>query len=310
MRNDLLSKKEQLYAIKTDKGIPHILDEAYRILGNPILTHDMEYKAIAYTENTVTDDPIWNEFETTGMVGYDRLIFYRDECFFELAANAKKITFLLSDKLKYDRIYGKLFTKNDIQIACICMVACYNSFEDGTSKLFEIVCDILNKEFSISEYYQAYGQAYLEALISQIIEESIEDKEIYMSSSIYIGLKDYIRVAVVDIAQCDPKYTKLACFRDMFKQARPDFKYAIYSNYIVIIMSSDIAPIRIDDLDKLYGIFEQYNICAGISRCFENLNELPKYYNEAVNVLNHMLKSGSKHRFFLYDDIFTSSFDD
>jgi len=304
----LLNKKEQLQKINNGKGIQHILDEAYRILDNPILIHDMDYKLIAYTENTVHDDPIWNEYETTGMVGYDRLVFYEEEGFLEICADAKKTTFLLSDKLKYDRIYGKLFTNNDIQIGCICMVACYNSFEDGTSKLFEIVCDILNKEFSISEYYQAYGQAYMETLISQIIEESIED--IYMSSSIYIGLKDYIRVAVVDITQCDPKHTKLACFRDMFKQARPDFKYAVYSNYIVIIMSSDIAPIRIDDLDKLYGIFEQNNICAGISRCFENLNELPKYYNEAVNVLNHMLKSGSKHRFFLYDDIFTSSSDD
>jgi len=284
MNSNLASKIKRLKSIKNGKGVQHILDEAYKILENPILTHDMEYKVIATTENIVTDDPIWNEFESTGMVGYDRLVFYKEEFFFELAANAKKITFLFSDKLKYDRIYGKLFTENKIQIGCACMVACYNPFDDDSSELFEVACDILNKEFCLSKFYQTYGQTYMETLVSQLIEDSIEDKSLYIAhmESIYISLKSHLYLAVVDMTQCNPTYTKLVYFRDMFKQVRPDFKYAIYSKYIVIFISSDNATLFIDDFDKLYGIFEQNNLCVGVSRCFENLSELSKYFNEAV----------------------------
>lgn len=287
-----LDKMEQIKQIKNGKGVQYILDEAYRILENPILVHDMDYKVIAYTENKVNDDSIWNEFETTGMVGHDRLVFYRDECFFEMAANAKKITFLFSNKLKYDRIFGKLFTKNNIQIGCVCMVACYKPFEADDPKLFETVCDILNKEFCESEFYQQYGQEYMETLISQLIEDKIENKELYTAhiESIYIGLKANLHLIVADIVQCDPTYKKLVYFRDLFKKLRPDFKYVIYSNYIMIIMSSDEGILNIEkDLNELYGCFEQNKIHIGISNCFENIFDLPKYYNEAVAALNYGL---------------------
>lgn len=297
------SKADLLQALKIGNGIQYLLNEACKILGNPILTHDMDYKTIAYTENIVTDEPIWNEFVTTGMVGYDRLLFYKDECFFEAAANAKKITFLLSDKLKYDRIFGKLFTKNSIQIGCACMVACYKPFEDDTPELFEIFCDILSKEFCKSKFYQNYGQAYMETLLTQLIEKRIIDADLYTAQieSVYIGFDSILRVAIADISQFDPEYTKLEYFRDLFKHARPDYKYAIYSQYIVIIMSSkkEIFDAK-EALNKLNTLFNQRNIYVGISSGFENLFELQKYYAEAVNALHDGFKSESPQRVFLY----------
>jgi len=295
---------EQIIAITNGKGVQYILDEAYRILGNPILTHDMEYKVIAYNENE-TDDPIWNEFMTTGMVGHDRLVFYRDECFFEMAADAGKITFLLSDKLKYDRLFGKLFTKDSIQIGCACMTATEKPFEEVDPILFEIVCDILNKEFCNSELYQSYGQAYMETLIGQLIENNIEDIGFYIATieSLYIGLKSILRVAVLDINQCNPTYTKLTYFRDIFKQAQPDFKYAVFSNYILILMSSDSTILHIEDLNKLYTLFEKNNMYIGISDCFENLFDLREHYKEAISALNHGLKNNGRQRIFLYDEM-------
>lgn len=308
--NKPTNKIEQLRAIKTGKGVQHILDEAYIIFGNPILAHDMDYKVIAKTEMPITDDPIWNEFETTGMVGHDRLVFFRDECFFEMAANAKKITFLLSDKLKYDRIHGKLFTKNYIQVGCACIVECCHPFEDDTPEFFEILCSILDKELSKSELFRNYGQTYMETLVEKLIENSIEDINILTAhiESIYIGTKPNLYLAVADITQCDPTHTNLAYFRDLFKQTQPAFKYAIYSNYIVIIISSDDATLHVKkDLNRLNRLFEQHNIYAGISSCFENLLELRKYYTEAVNALNGGLKNDGTQRTFQYKEIIQDS---
>jgi len=304
--DDLSNRKEQIIKIKNGKGIQYILDEAYRILGNPILTHDMDYNVIAYSENPVTDDPIWNEFETTGMVGRDRQVFYKEECFYELCANAKKTVFLLSDELKYNRIFGKLFTKYNIQVAVACMVECYNPFEDDTPELFEIVCDILSKELSKSEFYLNYGRAYMDTLIGQLIENSIEDIELYIAhiESIYITTKSNLYLAVADITQYDPTHTKLAYFRGLFKQTRPDFKYAIYSKYIVIVISTDETNFHVKkDFNRLFWLFEYYNIFTGISNSFENIFELPQRYDEAVNALNHGLKSNSGQRIFLSGDI-------
>lgn len=300
--SELNNKMEQIKAIKTRRGIQYILDEACKILGNPIITYNMEYKVIAYTENTVTDDPIWNESQTTGMVGRDRLLFCRDECFAERAADTKKIIFLSSDKLKYNRIFGKL-SINNIQVGYACLVTCYKPFENTDPKLFMIVCDILNKELCESEFYQNYGQIYLETLVSNLIEGNHGDINLISHiESIYLGLKGILRLAVVDISQCDPTYTKLAYFRDIFKQTRPDFKYVIYSNYIVGLFSCDHTVLEIEPIIKLYILFEQNNLYAGISNCFEKIYDLPHYYNQAINALNHGLKN-NKQRIFLYNEI-------
>ena len=301
--SDQLNKMEKINSLKNGRGVQYLLNEAYKILGNPILVHDMEYKIIAYTENIVTDDPIWNEFTTTGTVGRERLEFYKNEKFYYAAANAKKVTFLISDKLKYERILGKLFNSDNIQIG-IASIEAHTPFPDDILKLFECFCSVLNKEFSKSEYYRIYGQEYQEILINKLIEGDIEDKEIYTAhvESVYMNLKKYLYLAVVDTVQCDPEHIRLPYFRDLFKKTQPAFKYCLHSDYVVIIISSDDEIFCVKkDLNKLNRIFKQNNVYAGISGCFENLFELKKYYTEAVHALNCGLKSNGLQQVFLYD---------
>lgn len=302
--NTQKSKIEQLQALKIGKGIQYLLNEAYKILGNPILANDMEFRLIARSENIVTDDPIWNEITTAGTVSRDRLEFYKNESFLDAVANARKITFLISDKLKYDRIIGKLFNSDKIQIG-IASIEAHQPFGDDTPELFECFCDILNKEIAKSEYFRNYGQQYQEFLINKLIEGRIEDKELYAAhvESIYMNLKDHLYLAVVDTARNDAEHTGLSYFRDLFKHAQRAFKYSVYADYIVIIMSSDYAVLDIkEDLRKLNRLFKQHNLYAGISGCFNNLFELRKYYIEALSALNRGLKGDSGQRVFYYNE--------
>lgn len=306
MGERLSDKLEQLKAIESGGGVQHLLNEAHKILGNPIIMHDMEYKLMAHTENIVTDDPIWNELVTTDTVTPDRLELYKDEGFFDAVANAEKVTYLISDKLKYDRIFGKLFIKDLFQVGCVVITACDKTFEDDDLELFEVFCDILSEELSRDEFYQNYGQTYLETLVGKLIDGDIEDKKLYIAhvESIYHHCKENLYLTVVDIAKCDPEYTRLAYFRDFFKRTQPCFEYAVYSNFIVIIVSTDDVTLNVEKgLNGLNGLFEEYNLYAGVSSRFDNLFELRKYYKEAVSALNHGLSGGSGRRIFLFDEI-------
>lgn len=305
MSVNLPDKSERLKAIESGKGIQYILDEAYRILGNPILMHDMEYKVIAYTEGITTDDPIWNEFVTDGTVSDKTIKLFKEEGFIDAVANTRKITLMISDRLKHERISGKIFVKDNIRVANLVVVACNKRFEIGDYPLIETLCEIVSAELCKSEFYQSYGQTYQEDLLKKLIEGSIEDQRLYMAriENISEGLKDYFYLAVAEGPLCDaPEYAQLAYFRDQFKQVQGEFKYIIYSNYIVIIMSTDAATLNIKrDLKKLNQFFVENNIYAGVSNRFHNLFELRKYYIEAVNALRHGLKMNESQWFFSYD---------
>lgn len=287
-------KEKQLQSLQSGKGIQYLLNEAYQIFGNPLSMHDMDDKMIAYTENVLTDDPYWNESVTSGTVSNDTLELFRTEYFIYDIANAKTVTFLISDKLKYDRIFGKIFINDNFRVANLSMIACNKPFEDSDPMMFEEFCKILSSEFSNIEYYQSYGKAYQEKLVSQMIDGSITDKNYYLArvEDIYKGLKPYLYLAVADIPPCDCECTKFEYFCALFKQAQPEFKYYIYSNYVVIIMSSVNMPLNAErEMGKLFCLFEQYHIKVGISSHFENLFELRKYYMEAVDALKHSNES-------------------
>lgn len=305
MSEHLSAQWEQLKALEKGRGVQYLLNEAYKIFGNPVLAHDMEYKLIACTENIVTDDPIWNEFITTGTIDSKWLEFYKNEGFFDAAANTKKMTFLISDKLKYHRIYVKLFNRNGTQVGCVVLKACDKPFKEEDPELFEYFCDIFSEELCQDEYYQNYGQEYLNTLVAKLIMGEVKDREIYEAhvESIYMHCKDNLYLAVADISKSDPTYSRLLFFRDLSKLTQPAFRYAIFDNYIVIIISTDDIALNVKrDLKQLNALFKENDIYAGVSSCFDNLFELNKYYDEAVRTLKNGLKSNGSQRIFLFEE--------
>lgn len=301
--SDQNSKLEKIKKIKGGSGIQNLLNEAYQIFGNPLVMFNTEYNLLAYT-NDIGDDPILNEIVATGTFSFESQKFFMEEGFGDAVANAKTVTFLISKKLKYDRIYGKLFSKNNIHVANLIILESNKTFEEEDLAAFEIFCELLSREIIKSEFYQTYGKIFQETYIRKLIDGDIKEKGIYTAhiSVIYNGLKTNLHLAVADITKCDPGYTRLCYFRDLFRQLQPGCRYAIYNNYIVFIINTDTELNIKKDLKKLIKIIEENNIYVGISKCFENLFQLRQYYLEAVDALNNGLKTDEDQRIFLFDE--------
>ena len=201
--NILNIKTKQLNEIENGRGIQYILNKTHEIMGNPVLIFDMEYNLITASTDGINDDPIWCEFMTHGKLSDDTLEFFKNESFIDSVANCTQfdgVTYLFSSKLKYNRIFGQLYNKDQLPVADLVMVACENPFEDCTPELIKTVCDIISKEISQDEYYQSYGQNYQDDIIKKLIEDNIRDKGVYSGhvSNIEKGLKPNISLAVAD----------------------------------------------------------------------------------------------------------------
>ena len=291
--NSLDIKIKQLKEIENGKGVQHVLDRVHEIMGNPALIFDMEYRLIASPTNSINDDPIWYEFMTYGKLNNETIEFFKNESFIDSVANCTQfdgVTYLFSSKLKYNRIFGQLYDKEQLPVADLVMVACENPFEEYTPELIKAVCNILSEEIGLDKYYQSYSQSYQDGIIEKLIEGSIDDKGIYSGhvSNIDKGLKTNIFIAVADVTQSRYEKANLLYFRDLLKLTEPSFKYSIYSDYIVMLISSNHAKLKVKrELNNLLQLFERENIHVGISSCFENLFDLRRYYLEAVYALYH-----------------------
>jgi len=299
-------KKRQLESLQTGRGVNYLLNEAYRILGNPIVMFDTSYIMLACVEGVVTDDWLWNEIVTLGTFSHETIDFFNTECFIEAYAQSDVVALLKSDKLKYDRVNGKLFDKDGIQLGNINVTACQKPFEEGDAKLIEMLCEVLSVELQNSEFYQKIDRVYQETLLNELIDGKIPDNEIVKTkiAELYEELKSNLYIAVVDTTQYEQTGTHLAYFRDLFKKLQAEYCYYIHLNYIMFIISTDHPILCIErKLSKLNEFFLRYEIYAGISSSFHNLLELRKYYREAINALNYGLKGGKNRQIYRYDNI-------
>lgn len=292
-----MSKVEQMKNLKTGNGIQYLLDEGHKILGNPINTFDTDYNLIAYADASV-DDRFWIELTTTGTFCKESQLFFMKECFTDDVANADKLALMKSDKLKYDRILGHIFNGHGLKVGNVLMLECDEAFTQDTVAAFDMLTALLTKEISKDAFYIAYGQAWQSAMIKKLIDGDFEEKALYSPhlQTLYFGFKEQLYLAVVDIGKASEAHGGQEYFVDLFRQKRNDFKYAIYGNDIIMIISTDYKAFNAKrELQGLAEYFEQENLYAGISSCFANLFELRKQYREAVEALNGLKRNGARH---------------
>jgi len=310
--SEILYLNEQAELMRTLSGsivksIQDIFEKAYKEIGNPIALFDTSYNLLANTVNRVNDDVLWNELTKKGTFSHETVNFFNTEHFIDEVAKTELISILKSDKLKYDRASAKIYNKDGIHIANILVLACYKSIEDKDLKRIEEFCKCLSNELQHSEYNQKIGKVFEESFIKDLIEGKVSKKNqtIKKLEDLYVSQKSNLYVAVIDITNYENTLTHLAYFRDLLGKIQSEFKYYIYLNNIVAIISTNNQILNIrDDLKKLKEFFAKNNIQMGISSDFQNLFELRKYYKQALNALNYGLLDTLKNEqhIFEYDN--------
>ena len=300
-----MSKLEQIKALRKGQGIQYLLDAAYKIFHNPITMFDTNYTLKAYTDVS-SDDPLWNELISTGTFSMETQQFFAKESFIEYVANANKPVILKSSQLKYDRVLGNIFNREHIKVANLVMVWCETTFKAEDTEAFEELTDKITSEIHDDEYFTEYGRAYHESIIIKLLDGVIKDPIIFTDyvQIFYEGFEDYLYVAVVDITRNNLRtesltteadhHNRLMYFKNLLKGMYRSFKYAIYSDYIVMVMSSKHKDFYEGIFfDKDNNPFKQNNLFVGISSSFENPYELREYYDEAVVTLRNGIKKNN-----------------
>ena len=299
-----MSKLGQIKAIKKDNDIHFLLDAAYKILQNPIAMFDTDYSLIAYTDVT-TDDPLWNELVSTRTFSMETQGFFVSEYFTYEVSNADKVVTLKSDELKYDRVLANVFNKDRIKVANLVMLESNVSFSADHLIAFSAFADKITEKIRNDEYFTAYGRSYHESLIVRLLDGKIKDTRIYAPhiQILFDGFENNLFLAALGPRQEDGNCDRLAEIRDLLMERSKNSKFAIYSGYIIMIMSTKQDRFSSKKFTNKHGdLLEQNNIYVGVSSCFENLYELRKYFDEAVVAQKTGAETGSDQRIFLYNN--------
>ena len=301
-----MSKLEQVMALENHFGIQYLLDSAYRILNNPIYMIDINYNMLAYTGLSI-DDPHWDEVVTTGTLSSETMEVLANEGLIEDITNAEKIALLRNEKLRYTKATCHLRNRDQFNVGLIMMSECDTSFDEECLTVFQALADRITEEIQDYEYFSLLEMTYHENKINMLLDGTVQNPLMYNphAQALYEGFEDYLYVAVVKTrrnALLESVYRrKLVYYQSLLKTKYPSFKYSVYEDHIVILMSSRYNYFySVPFISAYASLFEQNGLYMGISDSFENIYELRKYYDQAVDALTDGMISKDNQRIFLY----------
>ena len=303
-----MSKLEQIKAIENGNGIQYLLNSAYRIFNNPLFMIDSNYNMIAITDVPV-DEPNWKELTTTGTFSQKTIELLANEGLIEDISNAERTVILRSDKLKYTKMAGHIFNRDTIRVGLVMMSEYNTPFDAENIAAFEALADKITCEIRDYDYFTMLAMTFYEDKINLLLDGSVKNPLLYnpQAQILYDGFEDYLYVAVVSAARNDilenVHHSRLEYFKSMLKTKYKLFKYSVYGDYIVMLMSSKHKYFYGEPFFAAHAdLFEQNGLTIGISSSFENMYELRQYYDQAVAALTKGLAGKEDKRFFLHND--------
>ena len=299
-----MDKVEQVRAIENGNGIQFLLNSAYMILNNPIYVIDINYNLLAHTDVSI-DDPNWIELITTGSFSMRTLEILANEGLIESITNAGKTVLMRSKKLKYAKMAGHFFNRDNINVGLAMLTEFNAPFDAESAAAFEALANKITEEIQTYDYFTMLAMTLHEDKINQLLEEDVQSPLLYnpQAQVLYKDFDDYLYVAVVCVEQHDilddVHRKRLEYFKSMMKTMFPFFKYSVYSDLIIILMSSKNKKYGAMPFFKLNAdLFERNGFLAGISDSFESIYELRIYYEQAVAALTNGIRNKKGARVF------------
>ena len=301
-------KKEEIKAIKNGWGIQYLLDSAYKILGNPIFMFDVNYNMIAFTDVPV-DDPIWNEFVTTGTLSVATLEFLASEKITEDIVNADKIITIRREKIKYARMPGHVINRDNIVVGLVTMYECNIPFDADITEAFEALIDKIVIEIRDNDYFTMLTMTYPEDKMNSFLDDAAKNPLLYnpQAQLLYNNFEDYLYVAVVSLERnnlLENVYrSRLEYLKSILKIKYSLFKFSVYGDNIVMLMSSNQKNAYSPSFFSAdAGFFRQNELSIGISKSFESIYELNIYHEQAITALKNRGGDNNDTGIFLYDN--------
>jgi sugar diacid utilization regulator len=281
-----------LNALSEGKGLQHIVDVAFELLGNPILISDLSHKILAHTRKIDFGDPIWNELVSKGYRTYSLVLTGNSRGLFERIRRSG-LPFIVpasgdpgdKSEFRYPKIYANISIA-DKTIGYISVVGVWKPFDINDIETVMLLSRVISQEMQKDRFFRNSRGMMLEYFISELMEEKITDSWAMEERMKYLNLefKGNIYLMVIRAGKRLPEnfiQNSLNRF-DLENYGRT----IIYNDDILMIAARNNEIINPEaDLGGLVGLMSENGMYIGVSRCFRSLVNIREAYDQALKAL-------------------------
>ncbi|WP_106010102.1 PucR family transcriptional regulator, partial [Clostridium luticellarii] len=300
-----INSSKLLNALISGRGIEHIVNVGYEMLGNPICILDLSFKVIASSKDAKVDDPVWVELLTKGYCPYNFAPKESIKKFIEIAHKNNSPVFMNKNKFRIPRIISNIKINNTV-VAYLISLEYKKPFSKNDMDLIILLCRTISSEMQKNKFFQNTKGFRYESFITSLLDGSETNKKIIEDRLKFLDLNfNYnLYVLVIFVPQNKFVHTSLHQIRDTIDYILTGSKSIIYNEFIVILINRKDSISHIGHIfSKLIDFLKSINIYGGLSRCFHDISDIKKYYEQSVKSIELGIKFMKDKFFFYYEDL-------
>ncbi len=294
------------HALNNGKNVKQILDICEELLGNPLLLADSFLYLINYSGfDDSIDEPVWKDYITTGHIP----LKYINQQNLNLTVQNTITSDIMwnTSTLKHKQIISRIRLNNTV-IAYLKILEYNKKITKNDIMLLPTICNTLALAVEKSKYSFFIPESPIETLMISLLKGdmisqiSIEEIDIQFKCHLYTNyyiLNFYIKSHVPDLT------IKLYHMKGLINSIFNHYHTVLYDDHIVTLVNKKNTNEPIIDSD-LHNSFMQLlsdnQLIVGVSRCFHNIIEIPKFHMQSIKAAKLGYKLNRKESLYFYND--------
>lgn len=310
-------RDEQLYlrvseqltsALISNNGLQYLLDEAQRILGNPLLLVDSAYRYIAVSVGDLRSDSQFaqklNEELEHGFV-LEEGVQYIKQIGLDKITRGRSEPYFMDNEILGSRMYVSSVRVHNVDVAHLTLVEHVRPLTELDKRCMKKLVGLIAQEMQKNEFYATNrGQMY-SYLLKDIMDSEQPSYENIKRRMDVLNFKlgDAFYIVVIHGRKFEEPTFGLEYVTEQLAPILTGNMYARYQSSLVLFINlKDRMEISDFILEKLHEIAIKSRHSIGISNVFHDLADVRQKYTQAMRASIFGELSGDQNTLYYYKD--------
>ncbi len=282
-------------------GIQEMVDHSFMILNNPILVFDASFNLIAANWDEIQKHKIAdNIIKNKGFSNFEFSLANREHIHDRVKKSEHPFVIFHSE-LGFEQMLVSIDTARDLGHVVVCAVN--RPFNPMDFNSLWILKRNIEQQLKKDEFIRNSKGFHYENFLKDLLDGKITTNKVFLDRIQYVGLKfsEAIRCIVIELAHT-PSAINPYHIRSLFENNFPNSKVLIYNGQIIILLDIPKSQLFLKTVEhKVHSICSSNDLFAGMSNCFWDIWEFPKFYNQALRAIEIGIGTTNEPGAFLYE---------
>lgn len=293
-------------ALFSGNGLQYLVDTATRILGNPIYVVDLQHKYLAISAGLIPDNAFFNAESQSGYISEQGIASIRANRLDEKVRKADTAYYYVNELVQKGMLVDAVRIQG-IEVGHIMMLESEHPFREFDADFFHRFSNLVSMELQKDSAYTRNKGVMYSYFLSDLLRNPGQDASRIRERLRLLGynLKETFYIVAIPPAGHSTSDLQLNVILERLIQIFSGSIYVIYEDTIVFFISRELFQNLSEyEMSQLADYLSANQLKAGISNFFRQLEDMPSFYQQAVDAVKLGLKLKDPSPVYYYSDYY------